>query len=174
MLWIALNYVSLTDWIQHRPSLWYTKYSCELLWIMYLWQIEYNEIQTQTTRGHVVNCFELCIFDRLNTTILLRALFCNSCELLWIMYLWQIEYNALCRLSFFLGVVNCFELCIFDRLNTTAFCNSTLASSLWIALNYVSLTDWIQQIILRYFAIGVVNCFELCIFDRLNTTDGID
>ena len=41
---------------------------------------------------------------------------------------------------------------------------------MWIALNYVSLTDWIQQFIEETNEDNVVNRFKLCIFDRLNTT----
>ena len=60
------------------------------------------------------------------------------------MYLWQIEYN---------------QMNIYDG-----------NSPLWIALNYVSLTDWIQHVIVISESVPVVNRFKLCIFDRLNTT----
>ena len=86
------------------------------------------------------------------------------------MYLWQIEYNNTVRAWFYLIVVNRCKLCIFDRLNTTfhkKFCRIVL---LWIALNYVSLTDWIQHVLCVYTFLCVVNRFKLCIFDRLNTT----
>ena len=42
-------------------------------------------------------------------------------------------------------VVNCFKLCIFERLNTTFPKSEGESDKLWIALNYVSLKDWIQQ-----------------------------
>ena len=67
-LWIALNYVSLKDWIQLKINL--------------------NDLDK------VVNCFKLCIFERLNT---IKAECCHQIEML------------------------------------------------WIALNYVSLKDWIQS-----------------------------
>ena len=60
------------------------------------------------------------------------------------MYLWQIEYNKLPAIP--------------------------TGTELWIALNYVSLTDWIQRVIILSFFDLVVNRFKLCIFDRLNTT----
>ena len=60
------------------------------------------------------------------------------------MYLWKIEYNS-----------------------SVAFANATL---LWIALNYVSLKDWIQRKKELSNSLLVVNCFKLCIFERLNTT----
>ena len=60
------------------------------------------------------------------------------------MYLWKIEYNAKHNNSTFISVVNCFKLCIFERLNTTQAHRIMLPWPLWIALNYVSLKDWIQ------------------------------
>ena len=60
------------------------------------------------------------------------------------MYLWQIEYN---------------------KKN-----EYIIAIKLWIALNYVSLTDWIQRNRKFHKKQKVVNRFKLCIFDRLNTT----
>ena len=60
------------------------------------------------------------------------------------MYLWQIEYNLVPILLALLIVVNRFKLCIFDRLNTTHSLCCGGMETLWIALNYVSLTDWIQ------------------------------
>ena len=86
------------------------------------------------------------------------------------MYLWQIEYNLKKKDALISKVVNRFKLCIFDRLNTTNCLKCTTTYWLWIALNYVSLTDWIQLHIQRQLWQGVVNRFKLCIFDRLNTT----
>ena len=143
-MWIALNYVSLKYWIQLCICINRINLSCELLWIMYLWNIEYNTTEVKKHTLLVVNCFELCIFEILNTTWLncfscslllwialnyvslkywiqlvkstLALLTC--CELLWIMYLWNIEYNF--------------------------FYDTRLCRQLWIALNYVSLKYWIQ------------------------------
>ena len=67
-------------------------------------------------------------------------------------------------------VVNRFKLCIFDRLNTTDVISEIVEKKLWIALNFVSLTDWIQQLLEEAVTIIVVNRFKFCIFDRLNTT----
>ena len=144
-MWIALNYVSLKSWIQLDVMNQISVVSCELLWIMYLWKVEYNISICGNTFQGVVNCFELCIFEKLNTTIcygrnknftLWIALnyvslkswiqhsiwrICNttSCELLWIMYLWKVEYNSTVGYIPITPVVNCFELCIFEKLNTT-------------------------------------------------------
>ena len=142
-MWIALNYVTLTDWIQRNRH----KLVCQI----------------------VVNCFKLCNFDRLNTTHLKQL---NYLKLLWI----ALNYVTLTdwiqpsgKCEAFCIVVNCFKLCNFDRLNTTEMQQSA-RHELWIALNYVTLTDWIQLITDTYDGNPVVNCFKLCNFDRLNTT----
>ena len=194
-MWIALNYVSLKSWIQQFVEVsWYkgvvncfelcifeklntTEYKklketfrCELLWIMYLWKVEYNDKSVVPPQQAVVNCFELCIFEKLNTTTKIWNRHSLCCELLWIMYLWKVEYNNIIHEAY--------------------------KSVLWIALNYVSLKSWIQ---LEFITIwqrkscellwimylwkveynsrnlpksksDVVNCFELCIFEKLNTT----
>ena len=95
----------------------------------------------------VVNCFELCIFEILNTTSSKNNDIITGCELLWIMYLWNIEYNG--------------------------YINNSKGNLLWIALNYVSLKYWIQQTAGKNVAYSVVNCFELCIFEILNTTTNV-
>ena len=61
------------------------------------------------------------------------------------MYLWKIEYNNCSNCELNSCVVNCFKLCIFERLNTTDKYYNRPYELLWIALNYVSLKDWIQQ-----------------------------
>ena len=137
---------------------------------MYLWKVEYNYSFIERITADVVNCFELCIFEKLNTTVIsLRSLSVMlwialnyvslkswiqlndatqteglGCELLWIMYLWKVEYN--------------FEW------------HGRWFWLLWIALNYVSLKSWIQQERDITAISRVVNCFELCIFEKLNTT----
>ena len=119
MLWIALNFVSLTDWIQRFKA--------------------YNSDAT------VVNRFKFCIFDRLNTTSLTEILCLTE---LWIAlnYVSLTDWIQRSNLEIaWFPVVNRFKLCIFDRLNTTFFLMKKVLSLLWIALNYVSLTDWIQQ-----------------------------
>ena len=137
---------------------------------MYLWQIEYNDIFSFEKNIPVVNRFKLCIFDRLNTT----NSYIIKCDImLWIAlnyvsltdWIQRHDPSAIRRI-----VVNRFKLCIFDRLNTTLLRKFVSKIRLWIALNYVSLTDWIQP--LQWLASGchVVNRFKLCIFDRLNTT----
>ena len=143
-MWIALNYVSLKDWIQ--------------------------QISCKIRRHIVVNCFKLCIFERLNTTSVWWPL---KIAWLWI----ALNYVSLkdwiqhlCCHFLVKIVVNCFKLCIFERLNTTIISTRDVPQWLWIALNYVSLKDWIQQSVQEIRSRYVVNCFKLCIFERLNTT----
>ena len=143
-LWIALNYVSLKSWIQLTLKFCCLLRRCELLWIMYLWKVEYNGfwwLAKLTWLWIALNYVSLKSWIQLLTYSLLQF---KSCELLWIMYLWKVEYNnkALAILS--LVVVNCFELCIFEKLNTTIQSSKKARQLLWIALNYVSLKSWIQ------------------------------
>ena len=111
---------------------------------MYLWKIEYNNTNNRSKEGSVVNCFKLCIFERLNTIFQYD---CKRMGTLWI----ALNYVSLkdwiqsqkARM-FCCAVVNCFKLCIFERLNTIKLCICIFVYKLWIALNYVSLKDWIQ------------------------------
>ena len=136
---------------------------------MYLWKIEYN-IPTLTVKWlDVVNCFKVCIFERLNTIL---AAGITPAAALWIAlnYVSLKDWIQSSGLSKALvKVVNCFKLCIFERLNTMKQHRGLRRLLLWIALNYVSLKDWIQLKALNKELEVVVNCFKLCIFERLNT-----
>ena len=125
-----------------------------------------------TNHDWVVNCFQKCIFDLLETTVkifytynhLLWIAFKNvsltywkqrcawektrprCCELLSKMYLWPIGNNRLDKHSFNTTVVNCFQKCIFDLLETTLVITILFTSRLWIAFKNVSLTYWKQRI----------------------------
>ena len=169
-LWIALNYVSLKSWIQLGQQNIQHWRSCELLWIMYLWKVEYNTTHGRDWHRLVVNCFELCIFEKLNTT---KPTIFRYSWWLWIAlnYVSLKSWIQLRPWSSALPlVVNCFELCIFEKLNTTSISPNNTVNQLWIALNYVSLKSWIQPKLPLVRALFVVNCFELCIFEKLNTT----
>ena len=91
-----------------------------------------------------MNCFELCIFEKLNTTLPMVG---TGIGWLWI----ALNYVSLkswiqrhCCIGVTSAVVNCFELCIFEKLNTTQYKQYVDSCWLWIALNYVSLKSWIQ------------------------------
>ena len=117
-----------------------------------------------------MNRFKFCIFDRLNTTGRYRLW--DHCTL-WIalnfVSLTDWIQRSVTRYRI-IAVVNRFKFCIFDRLNTTSSSILYLLFLLWIALNFVSLTDWIQQELPAINTTLVVNRFKFCIFDRLNTT----
>ena len=117
-----------------------------------------------------MNRFKFCIFDRLNTTLIPLQ---YTRFQLWIAlnFVSLTDWIQLCFYASHIGlVVNRFKFCIFDRLNTTILDSVRSSLRLWIALNFVSLTDWIQHYLLCCSIELVVNRFKFCIFDRLNTT----
>ena len=68
-----------------------------------------------------------------------------------------------------MSVVNCFWIYIFDKIPTGTGLSRWLASTLWIAFEFISLTRF-QQAILYVFALDkVVNCFWIYIFDKIPT-----
>ena len=119
MLWIALNYVSLKSWIQ-RPHLLFRRLSsCELLWIMYLWKVEYNKVSKVWSSSLLWIALNYVSLKSWIQHVVIWSQERLCCELLWIMYLWKVEYNPQCFRKICGNVVNCFELCIFEKLNTT-------------------------------------------------------
>ena len=169
-----------------------------------------------------MNCFQKCIFDLLETTYRARSIsrdqlwiaFKNvsltywkqpiacrysmftCCELLSKMYLWPIGNNLRKQKNSLIRVVNCFQKCIFDLLETTICLSLMPQYWLWIAFKNVSLTYWKQQLAIQktsedccellskmylwpignnfgfvnHVSLQVVNCFQKCIFDLLETT----
>ena len=143
-----------------------------------------------------MNCFRICIFDSDFTTPAISEERLGGCELLSNLYLWLRFYNkdgvhcATCR------VVNCFRICIFDSDFTTQTDGNYQWPLLWIAFEFVSLTQILQPSVAEVCAISrcellsnlylwlrfynasqqamtvsrVVNCFRICIFDSDFTT----
>ena len=66
-------------------------------------------------------------------------------------------------------VVICFQISIFEPLNTASNLVFILIFALWFAFKLVSLNHWIQQQIHSYDIQGVVICFQISIFEPLNT-----
>ena len=68
-------------------------------------------------------------------------------------------------------VVICFQISIFEPLNTACSVNQPSQTKLWFAFKLVSLNHWIQLntivIVLRL----VVICFQISIFEPLNTAN---
>ena len=114
-------------------------------------------------------CFQISIFEPLNTA--------NSQGITLITELWFAF--KLVSLSHWIqppkkeerkdGVVICFQISIFEPLNTAHRLHSSSHPSLWFAFKLVSLSHWIQHPKRdREFSIVVI-CFQISIFEPLNT-----
>ena len=76
--------------------------------------------------------------------------------------------------SIFAQVVICFQISIFEPLNTARSVAEICLSRLWFAFKLVSLNHWIQQKVFIPSSISVVICFQISIFEPLNTAPASD
>ena len=143
MLWFAFKLVSLNHWIQ--PALFLL--ACD----------------------SVVICFQISIFEPLNTA-------CCCCwvskELLWFAFKLVSLNHWIQRLSEYslsVMVVICFQISIFEPLNTAISSTYILPNLLWFAFKLVSLNHWIQHHYGQSVLAQVVICFQISIFEPLNT-----
>ena len=123
----------------------------------------------------------------------------HSCKLISNMYLWSIGNNCWCVHWWYVKVVNWFQICIFEVSETTNAFEAYLQLLLWIGFKFVFLKYWKQQQWLTqkrngccelvsnlyFWSIGnndtderqhgyyVVNWFQICIFELLETTNTI-
>ena len=67
------------------------------------------------------------------------------------------------------GVVICFQISIFEPLNTAVEYFWRLRPRLWFAFKLVSLNHWIQRLWNGWDNRKVVICFQISIFEPLNT-----
>ena len=67
------------------------------------------------------------------------------------------------------GVVICFQISIFEPLNTAIPNISNYGRRLWFAFKLVSLNHWIQHNEIILTKLLVVICFQISIFEPLNT-----
>ena len=67
------------------------------------------------------------------------------------------------------GVVICFQISIFEPLNTAYPGHSKRHNPLWFAFKLVSLNHWIQHEVHNTELRTVVICFQISIFEPLNT-----
>ena len=67
-------------------------------------------------------------------------------------------------------VVICFQISIFEPLETTVCGNNERGCKLWFAFKLVSLNHWKQQHLSRHPVYLVVICFQISIFEPLETT----
>ena len=147
-LWFAFKLVSLNHWKQR--------------------------IRIYLKERPVVICFQISIFEPLETTHEGRN---RERMQLWFAFKlvslnhWK-QLRYLSRLG--LSVVICFQISIFEPLETTVVENSSIVAKLWFAFKLVSLNHWKQQTDdgTKYFK--VVICFQISIFEPLETTYVMD
>ena len=66
-------------------------------------------------------------------------------------------------------VVICFQISIFEPLNTAENAQENIEELLWFAFKLVSLNHWIQHYAKEGVREPVVICFQISIFEPLNT-----
>ena len=114
-------------------------------------------------------CFQISIFEPLNTAseilrmrgILLWFAFKLVSLSHWIQP--DNDQEDLCR------VVICFQISIFEPLNTASEMGRVQDIPLWFAFKLVSLSHWIQHLEIFALMHRVVICFQISIFEPLNT-----
>ena len=144
MLWFAFKLVSLNHWKQR-----------DLFTI---------------AKDVVVICFQISIFEPLETT---GARPEHAEGRLWFAFKlvslnhWKQHYaDGLVQQD----VVICFQISIFEPLETTKNRRSWHKSRLWFAFKLVSLNHWKQHNLYRKLRKRVVICFQISIFEPLETT----
>ena len=115
-------------------------------------------------------CFQISIFEPLETTISLAL---ARLRALWFAFK-LVSLNHWKQQLFFLkldyGVVICFQISIFEPLETTYATIFRPRSTLWFAFKLVSLNHWKQRCINENSRSPVVICFQISIFEPLETT----
>ena len=114
-------------------------------------------------------CFQISIFEPLNTACFFGL---PSGKWLWFAFkLVSLSHWIQHRIAFALltGVVICFQISIFEPLNTAARHLINHLRMLWFAFKLVSLSHWIQRMEVCLQSALVVICFQISIFEPLNT-----
>ena len=125
---------------------------------------------SNVNRTFVVICFQISIFDPLETTVRFNY---RKIHELWFAFKlvslthWKQQVWHQSKTS---NVVICFQISIFDPLETTHRSDSENILQLWFAFKLVSLTHWKQRDTADKFGHQVVICFQISIFDPLETT----
>ena len=118
----------------------------------------------------VVICFQISIFEPLETTLLILYACFNE---LWFAFKlvslnhWK-QHSRLSRMH--LWVVICFQISIFEPLETTFRPTGKFHGVLWFAFKLVSLNHWKQPVKKMHLHKNVVICFQISIFEPLETT----
>ena len=118
----------------------------------------------------VVICFQISIFEPLETTKALRA--SCPCQLWFAFKLVSLNHwkQLYARSREILSVVICFQISIFEPLETTPIEGASSALQLWFAFKLVSLNHWKQHTAPIIYTAKVVICFQISIFEPLETT----
>ena len=115
-------------------------------------------------------CFQISIFEPLETT---SDYGLRTISLLWFAFK-LVSLNHWKQLdsdiSFLAWVVICFQISIFEPLETTASAVPAAILLLWFAFKLVSLNHWKQLTSNRRGWAIVVICFQISIFEPLETT----
>ena len=114
-------------------------------------------------------CFQISIFDPLETA---RSLWqACRCQLWFAFKLVSLIHwkQPLTQLSRRRIVVICFQISIFDPLETAIKDTTVYGYQLWFAFKLVSLIHWKQPLYWRGNRLVVVICFQISIFDPLET-----
>ena len=115
-------------------------------------------------------CFQISIFEPLETTA--SPSISNMIQLWFAFKLVSLNHwKQLVALKMHsIRVVICFQISIFEPLETTVFNNRTSFYVLWFAFKLVSLNHWKQRWSRLAIIWQVVICFQISIFEPLETT----
>ena len=118
----------------------------------------------------VVICFQISIFEPLETTTILFQ--CGQTELWFAFKLVSLNHWKQLKLKreLYMCVVICFQISIFEPLETTLTRLDAFTLMLWFAFKLVSLNHWKQHLGFTMTSYTVVICFQISIFEPLETT----
>ena len=114
-------------------------------------------------------CFQISIFEPLNTAE--RPHVYKSFMLWFAFKLVSLSHwiQPVCLRCSPFAVVICFQISIFEPLNTASYSFIVYLLVLWFAFKLVSLSHWIQPSLSGAVSAAVVICFQISIFEPLNT-----
>ena len=115
-------------------------------------------------------CFQISIFEPLETTGDRDKM---NVDLLWFAFkLVSLNHWKQLNRYYYLKqyVVICFQISIFEPLETTVLNSKGTVISLWFAFKLVSLNHWKQLAKSKGNTNNVVICFQISIFEPLETT----
>ena len=127
-------------------------------------------MESRHPRPWVVICFQISIFEPLETTVETAVQIYIQ---LWFAFkLVSLNHwkQRITQERWLHIVVICFQISIFEPLETTSFLFMGWAFPLWFAFKLVSLNHWKQREPAALSMQRVVICFQISIFEPLETT----